>query len=229
MVEIPDTHGFNSLVVPALRAHPYLVLGCMDLASKADAALYLAEQGIHAYGPTDRFGHRLLGYRERRPRAATVIGSAPIRTDGRGGAIIGGQPIEIRVGETVVAQYTTRSADWQYSDAPWRYFSELVERFYVDVQLVRVYADTGEVERVITEARARGAKVVSVRIGKATSMDQAAHDARVVAGWLSENAGHRAILLHSAAYEPGFRLFGQFPQQTTFGDLDPVIRMGFRQ
>ena len=30
-------------------------------------------------------------------------------------------------------------------------------------------------------------------------------------------------MLHSAVYEPGDALFKQFPTQTTFGDLDPII------
>jgi hypothetical protein len=43
------------------------------------------------------------------------------------------------------------------------------------------------------------------------------------AKWLLENKHHRAVLLHSAAYESGIKLFKEFPKQTTFGDLNPVI------
>ncbi|MDR7417446.1 MAG: hypothetical protein QN178_00890 [Armatimonadota bacterium] len=226
MMSIVDTHGFNTLAAPAMHARPFVAIACMDLAASADAALYLASHGINVYGPPDRFGFRLLGYRERRPRAAMILGSAPVRGDGRGGAIIGGQPVEISVRETVIAQYTNRPEAWQYSDAPWRYFSELVERFALDLHVVRVYADAGEIDRVIAEARGRGAKVVAVRVGKSTSMDQAVRDAAVLSAWLSESPSHRAVLFHSALYEPGFQLFKQFPRQTTFGDLDPVIRRG---
>ena len=48
-------------------------------------------------------------------------------------------------------------------------------------------------------------------------------DYKPVAEWLKEDQRNRAVLLHSAAYEPGDALFKEFPKQTTFGDLDPVI------
>jgi len=45
-----------------------------------------------------------------------------------------------------------------------------------------------------------------------------------VAQWLKEDPKHRVILFHSAPYEPGYNLFFQFPKQTSFGDLNPIIR-----
>ncbi|MCL6554142.1 MAG: hypothetical protein K6W08_13630, partial [Firmicutes bacterium] len=176
----------------------------------------------------DRFAFRLLGYRIHRPAAAAIVPSAPIRAGARGTAVVGDQPVEIRAGETVIAQWTDRPAPWIYSEAPWRYFRELTDRFFLPITVVRVAADAGRLDAVIAEARARGAAVIAARVGKAASMEEAVRDAEALTAWLGEHPAHRAVLFHSAAYEPGYRLFARFPRQTTFGDIDPVIRMEWR-
>jgi hypothetical protein len=40
-----------------------------------------------------------------------------------------------------------------------------------------------------------------------------------VYSWLQEDRTHRALLFHSAPYEDGYRLFFEFPEQTSFGDI----------
>jgi hypothetical protein len=225
LVELPDTHGFASVAAAGARLKPFLVMACMDMPDKAAGALYLAERGIHAYGSTDRFGYELLGYRLLRPDAGVVIGSAPIRPGPDGGAVIGDQPLEIGLHETIVAQWTDRqSYPWQYNDSAWRYFAALDDLYGLGLDLVKAAADAGELEKLIAVARARGATVVAVRVGKANTEDETRHDAAVLSAWLGENPRHRAVLLHSAAYEAGYRLFFDFPRQTTFGDLDPQLR-----
>lgn len=223
-IQIVDTHGFSAIVEPALQHRPFLAVACMDSPGKAAAALYLATRGIHAYAPEDRFGGDLIGYRLHRPQAATIIGSAPIRPGPRGSAVIGGQPVTISLDEPIVVQWTENRPPWYYNDTPWRYFTALAGRYFLDLKLFRVHANAGEMDRVIAEARRREAKVVAVRVGKATSDAQAEHDARVLSRWLSERPDHRAVLFHSAPYEPGYQLFFKFPTQTTFGDFDPEVR-----
>jgi hypothetical protein len=49
-------------------------------------------------------------------------------------------------------------------------------------------------------------------------------DYKPVAKWLGKETRNRAVLLHSVAYEPGNALFKEFPKQTTFGDLSPIIK-----
>jgi hypothetical protein len=225
LVELPDTHGFASVAAEGARLKPFLIMACLDMPSKAEGALYLAERGIHAYGSTDRFGYELLGYRLLRPDAGMVIGSAPIRRGPDGGAVIGDQPVEIRLDETIVAQWTDRQTyPWQYNDAPWRYFAALDDLYGLDLHLVKAPADAGALEKLIAVARARAADVVAVRVGKANSEDETRHDAAVLSRWLRESPKHRAVLFHSAAYEAGYKLFFDFPSQTTFGDLDPQLR-----
>jgi len=46
-------------------------------------------------------------------------------------------------------------------------------------------------------------------------------DKPAIANWLKESKEHRAILFHSAAYVAGLEMFDEFPEQTSFGDLDP--------
>ena len=225
LVELPDTHGFASVAAEAARRKPFLVMACMDMPAKAAAALDLAGRGIHAYGSTDRFGYELLGYRVMNPAAAVVIGSAPIRKGADGGAVIGGQPLEIALDETIVAQWTDRQTyPWQYNDSAWRYFAALEDLYGLGLRVVKATADAGGLERLIDVARARGARVVAVRVGKANSEDETRHDAAVLSTWLREDPRHRAVLFHTAAYEAGYRLFFDFPTQTTFGDLDPILQ-----
>ena len=69
---------------------------------------------------------------------------------------------------------------------------------------------------IVTQAEAVNAQVISVRV----CIDK---DYKPVAEWLKKDKRNRAVLLHSAAYEPGIALFKGFPKQTTFGDLNPVI------
>jgi hypothetical protein len=185
----------------------------------------LAERGIHAYGSTDRFGYEALGYKVMHPGAATIIGSAPIRRGPDGGAVIGNQPVEIALDETIVAQWTDRQTyPWQYNDSAWRYFAALDDLYGLGLKLVKASADAGELESLLAIARARNADVVAVRVGKANTEEETKRDAEALSRWLRESPRHRAVLFHTAAYEAGYKLFFDFPTQTTFGDLDPQLR-----
>lgn len=225
-VELPDTHGFAAVASAAARVHPFLAIACMDMPSKAAAAIHLAQLGINAYGATDRFGYELLGYRHLHPSAATIIGSAPIRQGPDGTAVIGDQPVEIRLDETIVAQWTERQNKypWQYNDTGWRYFAALDDLYGLGLDLVKVAADAGDLETLLDAARARNADVVAVRVGKANTEDETRRDAEALSRWLRESPRRRAVLFHTAAYEAGYRMFFDFPRQTTFGDLDPQLR-----
>jgi hypothetical protein len=225
LVELPDTHGFASVAAEGARLRPFLVMACMDMPSKTGGALALAARGIHAYGSTDRFGYEALGYRLLQPDAGTIMGSAPIRKGTDGGAVIGDQPVEIALDETIVAQWTDRQTyPWQYNDSAWRYFAALDDLYGLGLKLVKASADAGELETLLAVARARNARVVAVRVGKANTEDETERDAEALSRWLRESPRHRAVLFHTAAYEAGYKLFFDFPKQTTFGDLDPQLR-----
>lgn len=217
-----DTHGFNTMAGPAMRMaqlgkKPFLVIACMDLSSKAEAALYLAKNGVNCYGPCDRFGSEILGYKKENPKAATVIGTAPIRKMKGGRAVIGNQSVKIRLDEPIVVQFTEKGYPDQYCDTPSRYFRALAKKFGLKLKVSEVEANVGETDKLVAGAKEKGAKVIGVRVHNEK-------DAAPVVEWLKADPKNRAILFHSAPYEPGYNLFFQFPKQTTFGDLNPILK-----
>ena len=213
----PETHGFNMIAEQAYihRKDIYLAIACMDLPAKADAALYLAKNGINIYAPCDRMASLLMNYKKLGINA-TILGSAPVKQT-ESGAVIGDQPVGIYLDEPIVAEYTNRNdTPNQYCDAPWRYFNRLNQVYRLNLSLIRVYANTGEAGKVVTQAESVKAHVIAVRV----CTDD---DSKPVAEWLKKDKRNRAVLLHSAAYDPGIELFRQFPKQTTFGDLNPIV------
>ncbi|HJX36680.1 MAG TPA: hypothetical protein VJ280_06950, partial [Dehalococcoidales bacterium] len=207
-VIVNDTHGISALAWDALDAN--LVIGCGDSQGKMDAAFYLAEQGVNVYAPTDRYIGQLIGADTK----GIVIGSAPVKKRGHQ-AIIGDQPVSIDPEETIVVSNTQGHYPLQYYDAPYRYFKALAEYIQKPLKIVPVEVkEYGKADVVIAEARKTGAQVIGIRVwGKQE------HDA--VAAWLTENSNHRAVLFHSAVYPEGYKLFFEFPKQTSFGDTRP--------
>ncbi len=205
---INDTHGISAIAWDALDAD--LAIGCGDHPGKMDAAYYLAERGVNVYVPTDRHIDMLIGTRTK----GTVIGSAPVKKDGDG-AVIGAQPITFAVDEPIVVSYSAAKYPLQYYDTPFRYFKTLAaySGAPLDVQPVEI-TEYGRADVVVARARERKARLIGIRVTSAVE-----HDA--VAAWLREDARHRAVLFHSAVYPRGYRLFFDFPRQTSFGDIHP--------
>jgi hypothetical protein len=89
----PETHDFNMIAEQAYlhRKDINLAVACMDLPAKAQAALYLAKNGINIYAPCDRRAYLLLNYKKLGINA-TILGSAPVKQTERG-AVIGDQPV----------------------------------------------------------------------------------------------------------------------------------------
>jgi len=214
----PDTHGFNMIAEQAYlhRKDIDLAVACMDLPAKAEAALYLAKNGINIYAPCDRFASNLMNYKAKFGINRTILGSAPIRQSEKG-AIIGDHPLAIYSDETIVVEYTDRNDTMdRYCDTPWRYFNRLNQVYGLNLSIIRVYANAGEAGKVVRQAEAIKAQVIGVRV---CSYD----DYKPVAQWLKKDLMNRAVLLHSVAYNQGNALFEEFPTQTTFGDLNPII------
>lgn len=209
-VEI-DTHGMNVMVPTAIKDHAYLVIACGDLYGKAKAEAYMAEHGINCYAPCDRFTSSIMPYKG----PGVILGGAPIRPLKSGqGAIIGGQPLYFSTNEKIVVQTTHQRYPDQYCDTPWRYFTNLQEKYGIKLNVDIVDAHIGEASKVVAEAKKTGANVIGVRV--LTDKDK-----KPVEKWLKENKNHRAILFHSAAYDPGYSLFFEFPYQVTGQDPAP--------
>lgn len=209
-----DTHGFNMVLNYALdlnkRQHLDLVIACMDLPSKSYAALELAKQGINCYAPCDRFAYTLLDYKT----PGTIIGSAPIRKTDYG-AIIGDQVLKFKTDETIITQYTDKLYPDQYCDTPTRYFEALKKQYGLGLKLIKINASVGETQKVVDEARKQGATVIGVRLYNEK-------DINPVREWLKSDINNKAVLFHTAPYNVEF--FEEFRNQTTFGDLKPLIK-----
>ena len=216
-VMIHDTHGFSAIAEKAYENRDKLdiAIACMDTESKATAALYLAENGINCYAPCDRFSYILMNYKNKTQAKAEIIGSAPIKKTDYG-AVIGDQPVTIHLNEKIIVQYTVDDYPDQYCDTPKRYFTALEETFGLNLNTTYVYANIGETYMVAQKAIDEDAHVIGVRVYNQ-------EDYSAVKIWLEENENNRAILFHSAAYEFGIKLFSEFPEQTSFGDLNPQV------
>ena len=210
-----DTHGFNAVAEQAYlkRAEINLAIACMDMPDQAKAALYLAQNGIPCYAPCDRFANTLMNYKEEFGIETEILGSAPIRQTDYG-AVIGDQAVVISLNESIIAQYTDRLYPDQYCDTPSRYFRELQKVYNINLSVTEVYANVGETSNLVKEAKEQNAGVIGARI-----FNEA--DYPPLKEWLKEDKNHRVILFHSAAYDFGITLFREFPEQTSFGDINP--------
>lgn len=206
-VILNDTHGISAIAWGSLQTD--LVVGCGDYKGKVEAAYYLANKGVNVYMPTDRNLSMLIGTNT----AGTIIGSAPVRK-AIGGAIIGDQPVSIDINEPIVVSNSSGGYPLQYYDTPYRYFKELERYLGKTMNIIPVdITEYGKGSKVVEIARRVKAKLVGIRV-----WGREEHDA--VYSWLKEDKAHRAILFHSAVYPEGYRLFFEFPQQTTFGDIN---------
>jgi hypothetical protein len=207
---VNDTHGISAIAWDSTDAD--LVMGCGDHRGKMDAAFYLAQRGVDVYTPTDRFMAVLIGAKTK----GVIIGSAPIRGT-PDGAVIGNQPITIDADEPIVVSTAKPRYPLQYYDTPKRYFDTLAAYSGHPLKVTAVEVTSyGHATNVVDQARKLGAKVLGIRVKSPEE-----HDA--VAAWLREDASRRAVLFHSAAYPDGYRLYFEFPKQTSFGDTRPVF------
>ena len=70
---------------------------------------------------------------------------------------------------------------------------------------------------LIDVARRIDADIIATRIYDKT-------DYFAVSEWLEEDKAHKAILFHSSSYPYGIKMFNDFPEQTTFGDVNPIFK-----
>jgi hypothetical protein len=208
-----NTHGMNVMVPGAIMNHAVLVVACGDLPGKAKAEMYMAARGINCYAPCDRFTANVMGYKG----TGVILGGEPIRPIINGtGAVIGAQPVAINKNERIVVQTTNETYPNQYCDTPNRYFTDLEKVYHIKLNLDVVNANINQTDLIVNEAGKTGANVIGVRV-------ETNNDKKPIEAWLKANPNHRAILFHSAAYEPGYSLFSEFPKQVTGQDPRPIF------
>ena len=208
-----NTHGMNVMVPGAIKNHAFLVVACGDLPGKAKAEMYMAARGINCYAPCDRFTANVMGYNG----TGVILGGEPIRPIINGtGAVIGAQPVAINKTERIVVQTTNQTYPDQYCDTPNRYFTQLEKVYNITLNLDVVNAHINQTDLIVAEAEKTGANVIGVRVQTST-------DKKPVEAWLKANPNHRAIIFHSASYDPGYSLFTEFPNQVTGQDPRPIF------
>jgi hypothetical protein len=205
---INDTHGISAIAWDALDAD--LVIGCGDAPGKMDAAYYLADTGVNVYVPTDRFLGTLIGTRTE----GKIIGSAPVKKT-KDGAVIGDQIVAFEFDEPIIVSNSSGGYPLKYYDTPYRYFKELEKYIGKPMNIILVdVLEYGKANIVVDEARKIVAKLIGIRVKSKEEYD-------AVYTWLKEDKGNRAILFHTAVYPDGYKLFYEFPEQTSFGDIYP--------
>ena len=201
-----DTHGINMLVWQAVRQDADAVVGCCDHIGKVKAASYLADKGIKVICLTDRLLPEIVNT----PRSDKIIGSAPFDVhDDK--VVFGGRPVKIDADNILL---TTDVGDDPlyalfYYDAPSRYFDNLGI-----VHVSYNITGFGQMDLVVEEAEQIGADILAARIYNTD-------DYKNVKRWLEGSELRKAILFHSVSYPYGYRLFKEFPERTSFGDINP--------
>lgn len=205
-----DTHGMSLMVPEAVKQNASLVIACGDLEGKAKAEEYMGKLGINCYAPCDRLSSIIMPYNG----SGVILGGAPIRKTNESGSIIGAQPIVINKNEKIIVQTTTKTYPDGYCDTPFRYFSNLKKAFNISLNIDIVDASVGEAGKVVDKAYKTNANVIGVRV-------LSDKDKKPVEEWLKKDENHKALLFHSAPYDPGYSLFFEFPYQVTGQDIEP--------
>jgi hypothetical protein len=209
---IVDTHGVNMLVEQAVRLNASVVVGCCDHPGKAKASAYLSQKGISVICNTDRSIPMIMG------QNLNVLGSAPFEKIGDS-VVIGGRPLEFNLEEPIVVQnISSEIRGHVYYDTPTRYFVWLEKLTSVHPNLAFVQVSSfDQMENIIIKAEKLDARVIAVRI---FSLD----DYNKVKAWLEKSRKHKAILFHSEAYPYGYLLAREFKWQTSFDDINPILK-----
>ena len=203
-----DTHGVNMLVEQAIRNNVDAVLSDCDHPGKVKAAAYLSARGIRVACFPDKYGYLALGHN------LSLVGSPPLKHVGER-IVLGNQPIEILLNETIVVMNATDQpyALWYYQ-TPANYFSALQDALpSLRVAYVQV-DDFNQMSRVVARAQQLKADVIAARVFNSNDYDALKH-------WLSASPKHRALLFHSASYPYGYLMLKEFPGQTSFDDPNP--------
>ncbi len=208
---IIDTHGISSIVKQAVESKATAVIGCCDHPAKIKAASYLSDKGIKVICLTDRFLPDLL------LQEKNILGSPPIIKQPFSYRL-GGQPITINKYDKVVVMFLNpknQIYSLQYYDTPARYFQKLKNIIDINIIYAQI-TDFNQMHKIIKTAEKNYADVIAVRVFNSD-------DYIKVKQWLEKSEDHRAVLFHSSSYPYGYKLLKEFPDQTTFDDINPII------
>ncbi len=204
---IVDSHGINMLVERAELLNASLVIGCCDNIDKIRAAKYLSEEGIKTICFTDKYLPLVMNQR------LSILGSPPIKKEG-GNIVVGNQTIVIDAYDKILAMdVSSYKHAISYYSTPALYFkvfSELYPKF--DIAYFSI-TDFYQMDKFIGYAELIDADVIGVRVFNSD-------DYKYVKRWLEKDNSNRAILFHSSSYPYGIKILEEFPEQTTFDDIN---------
>ncbi len=205
---IIDTHGINMLVEQAIRKNASVVIGCCDNIGKIKAAHYLSNKGIKSICFTDKYLPLILGSND------SVLGSPPIEhIDDT--VILGNRTLSFGINERIIVMNVSSDKfQISYYSTPAIYFSELEKRTGLDLNIFYIEIDDfNQMSRLIKAAEIFNSSIIAVRVFNSDDYNN-------VKKWLEEDNSNRAILFHSTSYPYGYKLFKEFPEQTSFDDIN---------
>lgn len=207
---VVDTHGINMLVEQAERKNATAVIGCCDHPGKIYASSYLSEHNISVICYPDKYAYLSLGHNMK------MLSSPPI-TFYENSAVIGNRTINITTKEPIIVVNSTDTsyALWYYQ-TPSSYFSELNKEIPLNITYITLN-DFGQMEKATRAAREQKSNIIATRVFDAQDYD-------AVSKWLDEDKKHKVILFHSAPYPYGQKIFREYPNQTSFGDVNPIFK-----
>jgi hypothetical protein len=206
---VMDTHGINMLVEQAIRKNATAVIGCCDHPGKIYAASYLNANNISVICYPDKYAYLSLGHN------ITLLPSPPT-TFYENSAVIGNRTINITINEPIIAVNSTDTAYalWYYQ-TPASYFSELSKAIPLNITYVTL-DEFEQMNRATQAARDKKSHIIATRV-----FDK--NDYEIIKQWLDEDKKNKAILFHSAPYPYGQKIFREYQNQTSFGDINPVF------
>ena len=201
---IVDTHGINMVVEQAINFGATAVVSDCDHPGKVKAAIYLSEKGIKVACTVDKYLPLAFGYNK------TIVGSAPIKIED-GKATIGHQPIMIGKNEYIVVEgVNSTKFSISYYNTSNIYFSEFEKYFPLNITYILI-DDFNQAHKVLEKAE----NVVAMRVFNKD-------DYMKLKSWLKKDKEHKAILFHTSPYPYGYLILKEFPNQTTFDDINPL-------
>jgi len=204
---IIDTHGINMLVEQAINQNATVVIGCCDHPGKIVAAEYLAERNIKVICNTDKYLPLILG------KDLPILGSAPFEMQGDQ-ALVGFKPLTINITEPVIILNSTEYYGLSYYSTPSIYFTILQKKTLLDFNITIITVDDyNQLNKLIQEAEKQNARIIAARVYNE-------NDYSNLKQWLEKDKNNKLIIFHSEAYPYGYKLAREFPQQTTFDDIN---------
>ncbi len=128
----------------------------------------------------------------------------------------GARPLTFDISKPfVVSNVSDYSNVQSYYDTPARYFNILSGFSGIKVETVQ-FSAPGQMIALTEKARILNSTSIGTRV---YSYD----DYSALKEWLIEDEDNKAVLFHSYSYPYGYLLMEEFPLQTTFDDINPIL------